>query len=446
MRRALYPAGILLLTSTVLSAGSYIVTTGGDGIRAAKTRTGTVMLYYRVQEDDEERMLALSGVADIVPTVDRGHEYSKQEADDALAKIGALLRKFLRLRKELIILQQQWEAVRNPDTGTAWQIDVLLKQFESSASKADTFRDVCLQLDMLRFKDIQGRYTNQIEAAIGKMRVELFDVEKARVERMVQGEQTVSGYLACKRTVDLLKMCSLPTAQKQVLDDMLLKYRDATVAARYNTARSTFLNGKSVDSYLAGAEVLRELLGAMSEDQKVAADVDRVILSLRKAAGQACAGYDFSFKGYPLSGEDTRCLASTRQFASSVPVQSMQVDEQAYVFPARIPNLAVSGGLLNVPVRIVFNRPQPGGRVFAMVNELTMADGKTQVTLWRMQDPVTVKNGRADVNLAASVPSSGVVAAAMFLAYRPEGQKNGAGEEWIAASLGCPLMEDGRFR
>lgn len=440
MRRLSILAGFVLLSAACAWGKSYVVTAKGEGVWASRVRTATnVVIYYVAEGGNTEQTCNLSDLAGVVPTVERGRQYSEQEISDAIAAVDKLAQRFLPLRKQLIILNQQWMALRTPEVGVEDKINKLAREFEASSKDSAIFRDVSLRMEMIRFKDVSGRYSNQVEVALTRIGSAYFEANRGKVDQLLSGPETsIAHFLECKKEVDTLKLGHLSAEQKQQLDKALQKCCDATVKAGIEAARQALFAAKTVDSFLESAAALRELKQATAENANPKDVVEKAIYSLRAAAIQALPGYDCSVKGCPLSENDRKLLVDFKKFASSMPVRSLETDEQAYMFPTKAP-AQPEGDTFRLPLRIVFNRTQPKDRVHILGGEIRAeGEDKPKTFLWRIP-ALEIRDGHAEVTLEAPAARLIGTEVSIFLAYKDNTVKAGEPDKWIALSLGCRI-------
>lgn len=433
-------AGVVLVSATCAWGKSFIVTSKGEGIWAASVRTETnVVLYYVPEGGQAEQSVVMNEIAGVVPSVGKGRQYTEQEISDASSLIENLARKFFKLRKNLIVLNQQWQSLRTPETGVEEKIGAIVKKFESSARDHAAFKDVSLQMDMIKFKDASGRYSNQVESALVQIGSAYFAANRAAIDKLLADPDTsVQHFLACKKEVDALKAGYLSDAQKLQLDTALQKCCDATIKAGVEAAKNSLLAGKTVDAYLESAGALRALMLATAEYAQPKDAVERATYTLRAVAARVCPGVDFAVKGCPLTEDDRRVLVEAKKFASVMPIRSLEMDEQAYMFPARTPGLP-EGDTYRQPFRIVFNRTQPKNREYMIGGEIKAdGGGKPKAFLWRVP-ALDIRDGHAEVMLEAPASRLSGEDVNFFLVYRADTAKEGEPAKWIALSLGCQI-------
>ncbi|MEI6970667.1 MAG: hypothetical protein WCL44_04045 [bacterium] len=439
MKRIAMVAGLALLSAACAWGKSYVVTSKGEGFWASRVRMATnIVVYYVPEGGDTEKFYNMDDIAGIIPSVERGRQYGEQEITDATGLIDKMARRFFPLRKHLIQLNQQWQVLRTPETGVEEKIGALVRRFDASSKDPAVFRDLTLQMDMIRFKDVAGTYSNQVDAALTKMSTAYFEAHKGNLDTMLSSSDTsLAHFAACKKEVDSVSQGYLAKEQKQRLDAALQKRCDDTIKAGINAARQSLSNSKTVDSYLEGASALRELKLATADNAKPPDAVEKAIYGLRALAAQTLPGYDCSIKGCPLSEEDRRIMGEGKRFASSSPIRSLSIDEQAYMFPTN--GLGkIEGDTFRLPLRIVFNRIQPKGRVYFVGGEISVEGDKPKVFLWKVP-PLEIRDGHADTVLQAPAVRLTGSEVSIFLACKDDSVPQGEPEKWIGLSLGCKI-------
>jgi len=432
--------GVMLMSIACAWGRSYIVTAKGEGVWVSSVRTMTnVVIYYVPEGSEAEQSAIMTDIAGVIPAVAKGRQYTDQEIADTAGLIDKLAMRFFKLRKHLIALNQQWQVLRTPETGVEEKISALARKFDASAKDQATFKDVSLQMEMIRFKDASGKYSNQVEAALIQIGSAYFGANRGKGDKLLNDPDTsVLHFLACKKEVDGLKAGYLGEAQKLQLDMALQKCCDATIKAGIEAAKQSLLAGKTVDSYLESSGALRTLKLATADLAQPKDVVDRATFALRAAAIQACPGYDFALKGCPANEDDRKCLLETKKFASVMTIRTLDFDEQAYMFPPKTPG-PPEGDTYRQPFRILFNRVQPKNREYMIGGEIRVdGAGKPKTFLWRVP-AFEIRDGHAETTL--EVPASRLSGedVSFFLVCKDTTVKEGEQAKWIALSLGCQI-------
>lgn len=434
-------AAVLGITAISAHSDALVVTTNGLSFWASSTRTDADSLLYRVPGTVNEKLLPCAAVAFVLPSVEKGKAYSAEDAEKALKEIETVGRRYPKLLRHLNTLKQDWNGVLHPDTGAEAKIVELTAKFDAGDKSPAAFKDISLQLDMIRFRDKQGQYAAKMDAASERMLSEFLRIQQPRVAAMLaRTPHSISNYVTAARHADAMKLCPIPMPVKKSLDDSVAKCRDATLSAICGGAIETMTSSRTVDSYLAANDLLASLTSDLGADP---AGRNAVALWRRRvvdAAAKALPDCDFTFRGYPLSSDDTNRMhaGGTLACCATTSVTGVESDEQCCLIVTRRQEPSTAAGL-DLSLRLVFNRSQPADRTYGLAGRLQSGATRSAPVVWKLPK-TAVRDGHADIPFKSAFPRWSPAATAppsydfvIYIVYAAP-DATPAYPKWVAAS------------
>jgi hypothetical protein len=387
------------------SGESLVIMTNGECLVSSSVREEGANLRCRTASPTNDHIIRSSSVAHVLKSVEKGKTYTREDAENALKEIDAVGRRFPRLLRQLNAFRQDWTTVLHPDTGAGTRIAGLSARFDSGDKSPASFREIGLQLEMIRARDKQGMHAERIDAAIERMRAEFLRINQPRFTALVEATPpSVSNYVAARDFGDAMKQCPIPAQARKSVDESVARCLDATLNALCGEAVRRLSSAPTVDTYLAANENLT-LLAKAAQANPVAGDAiapwRRRVL---EAAAKALPAHDFSFGGYPLTQEDRRLMnaGGGNACCATGRVEGIELDEQCCLIVTQQSRPSAAQGL-KLSLRLVFNRPQPAGRQFGLAGQLRSGNVRSAPFVWKIP-AVTIRNGRADVPFSSPFP------------------------------------------
>lgn len=405
-------------------------------------------MTFKVTEDGPEQSIPLADVDLILPSVRQGTQYTPEQADKALDNVKRAAAKYPLLRKQMELLKQQWQQVKDPDTGADGKVEQLLQQFKASDKSPRKFQDLAVQMEMIALRDAVGAVTGKIKKTVVEMQLEVFDTARAKIETMASADKrTLENYNNIRKLVLEMRMTRATEEQKKYLDEVHEKCRKETMQSALQSSQSAYFSKKTVDGYLDSMGILSDLkrsvvLVAAAEK----AEVDRYIKVILSAAKTDCKGYDFEIKNCPLDVQDKKLLTGRKYDSVGAP-GAMPTVEHCYLIATGVPPDAKPGDSVSFPVRLIFSRTPVTGRKYSLVADFIVPGNLKreirEVSLQGMQaghiDTVMkVVVPRLEPKFSGTpVPWNGVTALSLVLAYQDYRSPVSEQTEWIAATAGC---------
>jgi len=405
-------------------------------------------ISYRTAADGSELTIPLSDVDLILPSVQPDTPYTPEQADKALDTVNRASGKYPTLRKQMEMLKQQWQQVKDPDTEADGKINHFVQQFRDSDKSPKAFQDIAVQMEMLALRDAVGTFTAKIKKTVAEMQQETFATAKLKIDAMAGAErQTLANYLNLRRLVSEVKLSRATAEQKKYLNEVQEKCRKASMEAGLKASQTAFFGNKTVDGYLASMAILCDLKQndvPVSDTEK--ADVDRYMKVMLTAAKTACKAYDFDNKGFPLDAQD-RKLLDGKKFDSIRATSGMPLVEQCYLIATDIPADAKQGDLISFPVRLIFNRTPVPGRKYNLVADFSVpGSSKREMREISMQG---MRAGHVSTEIKVTVPRlapnlgdgptrwNGITGLSLVLTYQDERTPVAERADLVAASGAC---------
>lgn len=443
MRAVFIMLVLFLCTLAQTSASVLIVTKKGESFWATHARQEGDMVRYIDRNTGEEKTIAVIKLDGVIPVVRRGKQYKPEEIQKYVDRTKKIRAKHPMLIGQLNPILQEWEAMQKPSEELAEKIDQLVDEFQNSEKDTKTYQEITLNLGMLRYKDVQGRYTSRIDKVLDDMKNGYLSVNLKRLELMVNaGKTAIDNFVRIKRLARELSQAA-NVSQNEKIEGLLTKSRQLTFEANCRYANSSFMSSRSISAYLRSRDILFMVRNEVAEADEQKARVDRYISALVEQISKAQPAYSFEFNGYPLSKDDHEVLNRSRAFSTKVRFSDITVDEQCLVIPLRAPGSIRLGQPFALPLRLVFNRAQPRNRVFGIVVLLYRGDGGMHSHTVKLP-PLQIKDGHSEIVfredfsvleedfvLGGDVYGNSYLYA--YLSYLEEGEDS-YDEKWVAIS------------
>ncbi|MBN2301313.1 MAG: hypothetical protein JXN60_02225 [Lentisphaerae bacterium] len=428
-------------------ATTLIVTKDGAGIVATEAgKVGDKIIYIDRQTGNEEA-IDINKVDGVVPSVERGKQYEPDRIQKYIDRIKKLQKKHYRLTRQLNEQLQQWEALQRPSPELESAIVETVELFAAGNRGTDEYKKACLALEMLKYKDLRGDYTQKIDRFIETMKSEYLSVNMKRLEVMTGDAQTDINVFVKARTLgeEMLRIAAHDN-EKMKIDRLLAAARKRTFDTNAQLARTSFAREKSIDSYLGSARILHLLKQEVAGTDVARREIDKSMAAIIGQISVIEPTYDFTYEGFPISPGDTTLLRMTRQYASVVTFATVPVETECFMFPIQKPKHIRFGLAFRMPVRLLFRMAQPADREYAMVVMLREQTGMHTHTI--MINAFQIKRGRSDITVnedfsdldSGFVPVrelEGGVYYFIYLACRVKAEGSDIGDQWQAISATC---------
>ncbi|NQT94535.1 MAG: hypothetical protein HQ559_17400 [Lentisphaerae bacterium] len=374
-----------------------IVTKKGQGVWATTARRVDKRVVYISKDTGEESFFPVTELDGVIPKVRRGKQYKPDEIQKYIDRIKSLRTKHFRLLRQLNPLLQEWESLQKPSPELEGEIDAQAATFKASDKGPTAFEKASLALEMVKYKDLAGKYTEQIDQVAKDMRKECLEVNMPRFARFAQDspKDRIGVFVKARLLGGQLTRIATDGAQKAQISKMVADARKRTFDTNVKMAYSTFMNVKTIDAYLRSAQVLDSLKKEVADTEADKSGLDRQMSSLVELITKKEPTYDFSRDGFPMGREDKAMLRNAGAYTSRVTFDTTSVELECYVLPAASPKRIRFGQPFTVPLRLIFRRAQPKDRELVVVVML-----RTQRGMHRHAIPlknVQIRNGRADV-------------------------------------------------
>ena len=443
MKRAVLIGVIALGTCLQSPAMKLIVTKKGEGVWATTANRVDDKVIYVGKDTGEEGSFLVTELDGVVPKVSRGRAYKPDEIQKYIDRIKSLQTKHYRLMRQLNPLLQEWESLQKPSPELEDEIEAQATAFQASDKGPEAFEQVSLALEMVKYKDLAGKYTERLDRVTGDMRKECLEVNMPRFAGLAQDspKNRIEVFVNARVLGGQLMRVTTDGAQKAEISNMLVEARKRTFDTNVRMAYSTFMKVKSIDAYLLSAQILDGLKKEVADTEADKAALDRqmgVLVDLIAKQEPAC---DFSHDGFPLGPDDKATRRQMWNYASHITFDTIPMHLECYILPTAAPKRIRFGQPFTVPLRLIFRRAQPKDRELVAVVML-----RTQRDMHRHAIPlknVQIRNGRADVVFREDFgrledgfvpvrePKRGDVAYYVYVGYA-QGK-----DEWQAISRAC---------
>lgn len=392
MKRNVWLAAIFLCLVIGAFAESYIVTKDGKGFWTTSVRKEAENILYLDQVSGEEKSLTVASIDGIIPTVKKGVQYTQEQIQTKLDNVRNLQARHAGLLRDLNPLLQMWESMQKGDPGLEKKIDDIAETFRSSDKLVKAYKSAVMDLGVIKFKDVQGKYGARIDGLVEGMKKDFIAAGLARLESSAGAVKIgVDDFIEMKNLAGALS----DAGQKEKAGVLLEKARLLALGMNARDALGTFASVRTLDAYLVSHNILVRTRNEVASEDSYKKKLDGMIEALIKDAGKAQPAFNFELRGFPMTKDDSSILSGMQRFSSRVTFTSWDLDEQCYVFPLQRPELIRMNKHFSVPLRLVFNRAQPKDRVFGLT-VLIQGQEKAHTHTVRL-DNVQIKNGHAEV-------------------------------------------------
>jgi len=435
----------LLLGTCQAPAKSLIISAAGISTWAAEVRKDGDTLIYTTTNGTEASM-PVKGVK-VVPGVIRGKRYRPEFIERAITLIDGLSGSHPHLKKQLRPLHDEWLLLKTgTDETVGAAVQEALDTFNAGSRDYAAYNDAMTDLGMIDYKDVQGRFTDQTQAAIAKVKTGYHTVGLAKLRKFTaQGSASIDTYRQLKLLADELLLTKPPEPAAQEARTLRTTAKKQAIKGTMQTIKAARRGNMTIDIYLQCRGLLTDLRTYVIDSSKATTAIDEKLADLVTEAGRSLPGYGFKNKGFPLHRDDHKLIKRVAPFYSQAAPPSLQIDKQAFLIGETIPSTVRHGRDAELTFRVVFNRlPSEGGHFGILIyghgghkgskyvvplREFKIQDGHGRVTI---RDDFT----RIDKRIVKR-QASGKFKVFAFLAHTDE--RDSSPSDWDVLSAGCPL-------
>lgn len=351
---------LLILISSVHAVDALIITKDGASIVAYKVdKTGAKVNYSG--PDGSRKSMDVARLYQILPKVVRGQTYQPTTVKKNIRYAYKAKAKFPNLRKQVQVVLDEWLAVRRqfkeltPEAKAEMKktIEKLFTEYESSPKTNADFSNLRGQLEMIRYKDLQGVFEDDIDARLeGISKVFIANIYKAIKQRCSKERITAEEFTEIKGLAKEHRAFQPPPEQLNDVKTLLPMVQKKCLTAEHAAARDSFKKSQDMETYLAANARLTLLLQHVAEEGQ-----KPTIERTRKKMQAALKSYDFRF-GYPLSKSDIKILGKIGTYSST---ELPETYPYAVIFPSeRIASLDIRKKQ-KIRIYAIFGRKPPEG-------------------------------------------------------------------------------------
>lgn len=359
---------LLGLIGNAIAGDKLVVTSDGNCFWVTSVKQEGDILKYNAKDTGEEKTIALSGVHGVIPSVTRGAQYTPGEVQKYIDRIKKLETMHKRLYRQLHTMLQEWEALQKPNEELEGDIKRLEDEFGSSDKSTRTYKKTVLDLGMVMYKDMQGKYKPRLDNVLADLKAEYVKVNKARLEEQAatSGTMTFEAFIDHEQlTKDVAKEAG--ESDKTVIETMLAATRQKVFDAQSSEAYKVYIAKKSIDSYLAAAWILLGIKECVAATDEQKSGIDKRIESLVNMAKKSVSSFAIDEMGFPMSAQTQQLMNSLLSRCSTYKSERIDISEQVFVIPEKNPVGLSFGRTFSVPLRLVIQRAQPQDRKFGLV-------------------------------------------------------------------------------
>ncbi|MDP7398321.1 MAG: hypothetical protein QF541_15735 [Lentisphaeria bacterium] len=443
-RHSIYALCLLFVTCQA-PAKSLIISATGRSIWAAEVRKDGDTLIYTTTNGTEASM-PVKG-AKVVPGVVRGKRYRPEFIERVITLVDGLSDSHPHLKKQLRPLHDEWQVLKTGTDETAGAaVQEALDTFNAGSRDYAAYNAAMTDLGMIDYKDVQGRFTDQTQAAIAKVKTGYHTVGLARLRKLVaQGSASIETYRQLKLLADELLLTKPPKAAAQETRTLRTTAKKQAIKGTMQTIKAARRGDMTIEIYLQCRGLLTDLRKYVIDSGKATTEIDEKLADLVAEAGRRLPGYGFKNDGFPLHRDDHKLIKQVAPFYSQATPSSLQIDRQAFLIGETMPPTVRRGRDAELAFRVVFNRLPPdsgrfgifiygrgsrkGGKYVVPIREFKIHDGHGRAVIHddftRIDERVVKRQAPGKFNVFA------------FLAHTDERDPSPA--DWRILSAGCPL-------
>lgn len=368
MKKGILSLALLTVLQLFAVADRLVVYKNGTSEYVSKARKEGDVVIFAIRDTGKEKRVAAGELDAVIPILRRGKGYKPEEIDKYIKRIDHMRLKHPRLLRQLNPIRQEWEALKKPAPELEGKISELETRFRESDKDTVTYRRITLDLGMMKYKDLGGKYMARIDKLTADIKEEYLTVNLERMENLAEPEKlTVDRFVHMKRLATELDDMA-DEERKGRITALVTSARAAAYDAGLKHAVTSFAANKTLAAYLHSVRVLYELRNHVAETRMQKAGLERRVEQMQAEVAAGETAYDFDIlEGYPLNKADQDLLWRYKHWRSNVLFQSIDQDKQCEFFPLQSPGSIRFRSPFEARLRLVFGREQPAGRKFGMV-------------------------------------------------------------------------------
>ncbi len=443
-RHSIYTLCLLLVTCQA-PAKSLIISAAGTSIWAAEVRKDGDTLIYKTTNGAEASM-PVKG-AKVVPGVVRGKRYRPEFIERVITLIDGLLGSHPHLKKQLRPLHDEWQVLKTGTDETAGAaVREALDTFNAGSRDYAAYNTAMTDLGMIDYKDVQGRFADQTQAAIAKVKTGYHTVGLAKLRKLAaQGSASIDTYRQLKPLADELLLTKPSEATAQEARTLRTTAKKQAIKGTMQTIKAARRGDMTIEIYLQCRGLLTDLRTYVINSGKATTAIDEKLADLVAEADRSLPEYGFKNNGFPLHRDDHKLIKRMAPFYSQFAPASLQIDKQAFLIGETMPPRVRRGRDAELTFRVVFNRlPQEGGQFGILIYGRGGHKGSKYVVPLR---EFKIQNGhgravirddftRLDERIVKRL-APGKFNVFAFLAHSDE--RDSSPSDWHVLSTGCPL-------
>jgi len=381
------------LVGTLFAGDKFVVTKDGMCFWVTRVKQEGEVLRYNSKQTGEENTIAVSELHGVVPTVTRGKQYTPEEIQKYIDRIKKLQKKHSRLFRQLESILQGWEALKKPNLALEGDIEKLKGAFAASDKSTSIYKKTVLDLSMVRYKDMQGKYGTKLDNLLADMKADYVKSNKVLLEEQAADSATMT-FEAFVKHEQLTKDIT-PEAKesdKGAVASMLEKTRQTVFDSQGSVSIKVFVGRKSIAAYLESARIMYGLKEGVAGTTKQKEDIDKRIGQLITNAQKSNSSYHINESGYPIGADTQKLMDAAKYRCSTSKSTYTDILEEVFIIPEKSTRGLSFGRSFSFPLRMVIQRAQPKNRKFALI---VTYPGASTVT--RVIGTPQFKNGVASV-------------------------------------------------
>ncbi len=396
IRKVIILSICLAITVQTVMAKSLVVTKEGKCIWGDGIQQVEQDIKYTNMDTGRKESTPISELHGVVPTIIRGKKYTPEQIQKYIDKIKKLQRLHSNLYRQLNALLQEWEALQKPNPELEDKVHALLEEFKNSDKTPKTHKRICMDMGMVRYKDLQGKYDELIDTALDEINNDYISVNVERLRKMTMEDKCPSIDQFTEFQILIKNLISKTEGEKKdYLVNFFAKTRLATYEHLVIKTTKDFLRAKSIDAYLEYIRIMNDIKKKVTDTPEQNEVIDKRITAAKNAIVKAKSDYTINEKGYPLRNSDIETISKAYKYCSTAEFTGQKINEECFILPQKILGRIGFRRPFSAPLVIILNQAQPSNRIFGMNVKLT--DGEGMISHIVKLDPIVFKDGKGKV-------------------------------------------------
>jgi hypothetical protein len=387
-------ATILFLQTDQSLASVLVVRKNGSSFWAESAKKADSKLVY-TDDAGKSGSLSLEEVSQIIPKIRRGKQYPPATVNKIVGVIETELKRYPRLKKQLVALRDEWKTLQQPTPDISADIAKLGTDYEASEHDLPAFTDFTTKLGMLAFRDLRGTYTADIETLESRVQSEFFTQQHGRLMKQLRPKMPTGEFVQARSVVRSLITLGIDDARGKALTSRMEQARLSILKNEMAKAK-LMLSDAKLPGYTAANAIIFELIEQVADSAAHKATLQKALASFQSTVAKSNRNIAFDKRGFPFTRPDMEAMQANKEGFRSMVLFS-QIEPRAFVFPRSIPSRIAFNEPVRIPLSALFRATPPDysklGIAIHVLGPQGLVEHSTPL-------PIKILDARAEINLA----------------------------------------------